>query len=197
MIDQLNKLIPLLRIISREQRKWISRFFIVCAFLFATVRSCERHVNALLQSYLGFRVPVEVVDKMGVALIIIGFLVLAVNHESEAKRIWTVNWGLACKRYPYKKVRHTAIGPVIERSTFLEVLNALRLDGAPTISKIRDELVHDVMTALKQSVDDYSELRDYQYLDLNFAPFESKWELLRLEVKAKADALGVPTGTAN
>lgn len=170
------------------EEKWDGITYYLKAEIMADPDSIAKSIDNLRTDYQKYKdkTPKVAVDQ-GVA----GY------HASEARRIWTVNWGLAYKQYPYKEVRYTAIGPVIERSPFLKVLNALRLDGYTTISKIRDELVHDAMTAPKQSVDDYPELRGYPHLDLNFAAFESKWELLRLEVKAEADALGVPTGTAN
>ena len=80
VIDQINKLIPLLRIFFPEQRKWVARVFILFGLPLVVGKAWEPYANALLQRYFDIRIPVEAATYTGWVLIAIGLFVFAVNE---------------------------------------------------------------------------------------------------------------------
>jgi len=80
VIDQINKLIPLLRIFFPEQRKWMARIFILFGLPLVAGKVWEPYVNALLQRYLEIHIPVEAATYTGWTLIAIGLFLFSVNE---------------------------------------------------------------------------------------------------------------------
>jgi hypothetical protein len=83
MLDQLHKLTPTLRIFFPEQRRWLVRVFVLCGLPLVAGNLWEPYANALIQRYLGIRVPTEASTYTGWALLGIALLIFVANEIAD------------------------------------------------------------------------------------------------------------------
>lgn len=80
VLKNLDKATPILRIFFPEQRRWVTRLFLLVGVPLVAGRFWEPYANALLSHYLDLRIPIEAATYTGWTLISLGLVVLAINE---------------------------------------------------------------------------------------------------------------------